>query len=76
MCVFLGYRMTRSSWQFELAIAVAIATFGVDSPEVLAATLGPLIEVPVLLSLSYVALWLRKRLKWSKMQSGHESNAP
>jgi len=65
-----GYEMavtqafTAGSNNFELAIAVAIASFGPESPQVLAATLGPLIEVPVLLCLSYLALWLRERLDW------------
>lgn len=56
---------TTASNNFELAIAVAISSFGPNSPEVLAATIGPLVEVPVLLVLSYVALVFRSRFRWT-----------
>jgi len=57
---------TGGSNNFELAIAIAVATYGADSKECLGATIGPLVEVPVLLILSYVALWLGSRLQWDK----------
>ncbi|KAF3482898.1 arsenite resistance protein arsB [Arthroderma uncinatum] len=65
-----GYRLsttqsfTAASNNFELAIAVAIATYGADSSQALASTVGPLIEVPVLLGLVYVAKFVAKRTNW------------
>ncbi|KPI40452.1 Arsenical-resistance protein Acr3 [Cyphellophora attinorum] len=65
-----GYKLaatqsfTAASNNFELAIAVAVATFGANSDEALASTVGPLIEVPVLVLLVYLVKWVAGRWGW------------
>jgi len=69
LCSFPSFRRVADRLLLFFFASSFSAVYGVDSDQALAATIGPLVEVPVLLALTWVALYLKKKLDWGERKT-------